>query len=84
MFISSFRKNELDAINILTKKNGQLHIAVTDANKVLIKVVKDMKMSKIEDLLKDDNEDNEVVSHFENVLSSSAFEEKIVQCLNDV
>ncbi|XP_034176416.1 uncharacterized protein LOC117602467 [Osmia lignaria lignaria] len=77
-------KSELNAINVLTKKNGQLHIAVTEANEILIKVAKDMNISKIENFLNDDKEDNEAVLHFGNVFSSSAFQEKILQCLNDV
>ncbi|XP_029048849.1 uncharacterized protein LOC114878802 [Osmia bicornis bicornis] len=77
-------KSELDAINVLTKKNGQLHIGVTHANEVLTKVAKDMNISKIENLLNDDEEDNEALPHFGNVFSSSAFQEKILQCLNDV
>ena len=77
-------KSELDAINVLTKKNGQLHIAVNNANEILTKVAKDMNISKIENLLNDDEEDNEALPHFGNVFSSSAFQEKILQCLNDV
>lgn len=73
-------KNELNIINELAKKDGQLHKAVVDASETLSTVAKDMNID-VENVLNNEAE-NESQFSVRDILSSAAFQEKILTCLN--
>ncbi|KAK9301246.1 hypothetical protein QLX08_006327 [Tetragonisca angustula] len=76
-------KNELNIINELAKKDGQLHTAVIDASKTLTTVAKDMDID-VENVLSNNEGENESQFNVRNILSSAAFQEKILTCLNNM
>lgn len=78
-----FRKNELNIINDLLKKNGQLHTAVIDANKTLTVVAQDMGIN-VENILSNEKSENESQFNLRDIISSAAFQEKILACLNNM
>ncbi|KAK1125689.1 hypothetical protein K0M31_005238 [Melipona bicolor] len=73
-------KNELNIINELAKKDGQLHKAVVDASETLSTVAKDMNID-VKNVLNNEAE-NESQFNVRDILSSAAFQEKILTCLN--
>ncbi|KOX79839.1 hypothetical protein WN51_11450 [Melipona quadrifasciata] len=73
-------KNELNIINELAKRDGQLHKAVVDASETLSTVAKDMNID-VENVLNNEAE-NESQFNVRDILSSAAFQEKILTCLN--
>lgn len=76
-------KNELDTINGLIGKSGQFDTAITNANKTLITAAENMNIN-LESILNDNQVNNETTSDLRNVLSASTFQEKILQCLNNI
>ncbi|KAG6798294.1 hypothetical protein HZU73_06448 [Apis mellifera caucasica] len=75
-------KNELDIINDLVKKNGQLHIAVIDANKTLTTIAQNMDIN-INNILNNDESESELQFNLNN-LSSAAFKEKLLEYSNNM
>lgn len=72
----------MDIINDLIKKNGQLHIAVIDANKTLTTIAQNMDIN-VKNILSNDENESELQFNLNN-LSSSAFKEKLLACLNNM
>ncbi|XP_033357240.1 uncharacterized protein LOC117237415 [Bombus vosnesenskii] len=76
-------KNELNIINDLVKKDGQLHTAVVDANKTLTVVAQDMGIN-VKNILSNEKSENESQFNLRDIISSAAFQEKILACLNNM
>ncbi|XP_017761437.1 PREDICTED: uncharacterized protein LOC108551700 [Eufriesea mexicana] len=76
-------KNELNVINDLVKKNGQLHTAVVDANEILTTVAKNMDID-VKNVLSDNENGNTLQFNLRNAVSSADFQEKILTCLNNM
>lgn len=74
-------KNELDTINGLINKDGQLYAAVVDANKTLTTTAKTMDIN-VENILSNDDSENELQFNLGNMLSAASLQEKISACLN--
>lgn len=72
----------MDTINDLLKNNGQLHTAIVDAKKTLTITAENMDIN-VESVLSNSEDENGLQFNLRNAISSAAFQEKILSCLNN-